>query len=1019
MVIVDYADRWRRENLVDLVFQLASVPDRPVRILLLARPGISFWKHLKKDIPQNVDRVDPFELREFVGESTPERMEAFGIAATAFAKELDIDITGCTLKFDLSRPSFGAPLDLHMAALATVWSHRDGVAPPDRGHLSEYLIDHERRCWGEDLDDQMEQAVIVATLFGPVAGLSRAREIIQAAVLADNDAGSDSVIRTHESKYPQPSGSEESPSFLPPLRPDRFGEDFVSTCLCEPQTRDRVQSLLMNPLVLENRGARQPLTVLSAASYRHDSAAATLLKIFTLNNSLVEDATADCIRIVHERASEGYAEWFLGLLPVREDETAEAAADLALHVAQNIPKHASKIRKFLTLQQVGARLYTAGQLDAAVAPMKESVAIARQLQNSNPRQNSELLADALHGYANNLWDAGNATDAIAPMRESVAIYESLFYSEPDRYQPKLGSGLITLGVILGEGAGDNNEGLKCLQRAVAVIRKVADSDGSDMRSRLALAMHNMSVRLSAVGLYEESLKTIREAVRLRRDLVIHDPRAHTGDYAASLVNLAYALAFNNSSGEAIEAALTALEIRRERFAQSQTEGRRRDLARSLEAVARTLLSARRLEEAWNSALESQSIFRSLAGTDKPYYDEEIERAEDLVRTIRVMTRDRESIISEECEIIAQIRRSGECLSNIQKRRLAHSLLTVAEFRGMDTLEVSKSLDELGEAAGLLQDLFLLHPISNRATYGTVLQMIGSLHRKRGAIGASVESSREAVEILRECKRELDGRTRLAYADASFNLAYGYLEMGRLVEALGPAKEAVEQFQALCDTTTADGLPTVVGSLGVLGTALRLLGRLPEANDVFATAIDLSNKVIEETSDSAEQSTHLRTHSDLLIARAGVSERQDVRGAEKLQGEAITLLRGLVEAAPQKHSLLMAIALINRANNRWSIGLFQDGLADISEAFEVLENIGQDGGEEYYAQLAKAHGTRVNLLRKLGKSDEAMPDSERAVSYYRQLVRACDGKYQRELSITLHNQNMLREDLQIVTSENPS
>lgn len=272
LVVVDYAERWRLPVLGQMVDNLRyDYPDRTVRMLLLARPQAGLWRDVRAELGHGtLDLAEPEQLGDFT-DDLADREGGYRQAVAAFASWMNVTAP-LGVPRDLADAAYRSPLTLHMAALAAVCAQRDSQPPPTRENLSDYLLDHEARYWQSAANigltvDTVERAVFVSTLLGPVADLNTACVLLRRARLADGDAHAQVVIDAHDRLYP----STEAAA-LPPLRPDRFGEDFVARYLRE---RPRATALLADLLAEAPNGTvpdalsvRRCLSVLSATAAR-------------------------------------------------------------------------------------------------------------------------------------------------------------------------------------------------------------------------------------------------------------------------------------------------------------------------------------------------------------------------------------------------------------------------------------------------------------------------------------------------------------------------------------------------------------------------------------------------------------------------------------------------------------------------------------------------------------------------------------------------------------------------------
>jgi hypothetical protein len=294
-MVVDYAERWRLAVLVQMVENLnLDYPDRLVRVLLLSRTAARTWDTIVAELARGrTDLVDPLELGE-LAHARSAREAAYASAAAAFASQMDATPPLPEPPADLMDSAYQSPLTLHMAALAALQAVAEGEAPPATRDLSRYLLEHERRHWtasegavpgGGGLPaGVMEQFVFLATLCGPLGGVTAGRALLRQARLAADDAEAGRILAAHERLYPAvaagETGASRSSTVLMPLRPDRLGEDLIGHLLA----RDAAAGQMLDDLLDDSSAAlaafpsalRRALTVLAAAAARHPAAQTAL-----------------------------------------------------------------------------------------------------------------------------------------------------------------------------------------------------------------------------------------------------------------------------------------------------------------------------------------------------------------------------------------------------------------------------------------------------------------------------------------------------------------------------------------------------------------------------------------------------------------------------------------------------------------------------------------------------------------------------------------------------------------------
>jgi hypothetical protein len=220
--------------------------------------------------------------------------------------------------------------------------------------LSRFLLNHERRYWnataetGRELSTEViEQVVFLATVFGPVAGLSAGRVLLRRARLADADADAGQLLTAHERLYPSNRVPLSDPSgggladveTLLPLRPDRFGEDFVGQYLTQrPHAAPLLAELLATEL--DVLSLRRCLIVLAAASPRYPTAGTVLFALLRSHSHLTAHVTSGVLQLVVDHAPDDVAAAVEEALPRFSTELLRPACNLAQRLHSSLPTDA-------------------------------------------------------------------------------------------------------------------------------------------------------------------------------------------------------------------------------------------------------------------------------------------------------------------------------------------------------------------------------------------------------------------------------------------------------------------------------------------------------------------------------------------------------------------------------------------------------------------------------------------------------------------------------------------------------
>ncbi len=148
LVVVDYAERWPRLELEQLLQHRILSRAGQARVLLLARPAGYWWKALANPLMKLGATVAELPLGP-LADSVAQRKTAFNAARNRFAEILGVaDISRLQPAGSLADDAYELALTLHMAALVAVDARRQkSSAPNTPSELSGYLLQREYDHW--------------------------------------------------------------------------------------------------------------------------------------------------------------------------------------------------------------------------------------------------------------------------------------------------------------------------------------------------------------------------------------------------------------------------------------------------------------------------------------------------------------------------------------------------------------------------------------------------------------------------------------------------------------------------------------------------------------------------------------------------------------------------------------------------------------------------------------------------------------------------------------------------------
>ncbi|MFE5859105.1 tetratricopeptide repeat protein [Streptomyces virginiae] len=813
LVIVDYADRWPLSHLNWLLGNtLLHRSGVPTRVLLLARTDAA-WPPVAeaaegRGAASSRQRLDPLPA------TAEAREEMFHAARDAFARRYGLgDTRGIVPAVPLDTEGMGLTLAVHISALVAVDSRvSDRPTPEDPAGLTVYLLDREHLHWARSADDGfgtgpevMNHTVFVAALTGPQrhdegGGLLRASGV---------QGPAEQILADHARCYPP--GCSGEPTVLEPLYPDRLAEDFLALTLPghavgDYPTREWAAPTSRLLTVRDERGeapAHLPrtLTFLASAAapdrwphltrhveeiLRADPALALQAGSAALTALAGADLSLETLQAVEERFPEGrHVDLDTGIAAL-----AGRLADLRLSRTDDAVARAEE------LDRLGVRLGFAGRHAEALARARESLDTWRGLAVADPGNHGAGLAGALTGLGYCLAQVGLREQAVGPAQEAVRIRRRAIGAGggsgsevpgPEAHEG-LAAALNELGIRLSE-VGRREDAVTAAAEAVALRRRLAETDPARYEDGLATALNNLATFLARSGRRTETLDIAREVLAIQRRLAAADRAAHEPDLASALNNLGIHLWEARRMEEAHVPTREAVEIRR-RLAGVNPAAYEPHLADALANLGAHLSGAGLLQEAVPPTAEAVAIQRRLAQADPATYEPDLAwTLSNLGAHLGMVERTAEALTVTE-EAVAVLRRLAAAGPLVHEPDLASALGNLATF-----LIGSDRVEEAGEAAdetvALYRRLAAREPALYEPPLLHTLWVIASEHRESRP-HAALEAALEAVTL---CRRlwDADPETyasdlrivRTAHADVLRRL-------GRAVEAEAILREIDEE-----------------------------------------------------------------------------------------------------------------------------------------------------------------------------------------------------------------------------------
>jgi tetratricopeptide (TPR) repeat protein len=968
LVIVDYAERWPRSDLLRLVQDPVLHPTPQTRILLVARPAGHWWHTLAYDlvalnIGLDVDpQTDQLTLSPLASTSE-ERHAVFIAARDTFAEKLgvpepdDIPMPGW-----LEKGSHGHALTIHMAALAAVDAHARGAATPSGpALLSSYLLDRERAHWQamhesgdpayKTADFTMARAVFTAVLVRPQIH-SAAVGILDRAGVATTVESASQVLRDHGVCYP--SADEK---VLEPIYPDRLAEDLVAlqtpgsgTAFPADPWADEAWARLLRPG--EDGGqpsyTRDAVTTLVEAAHRWphlahrqlfsllrkhpelalEAGSATLVRL-----TEIPDIDVDVLFAIEEVFPDRHLDLDIGMVVLTERLVRKAADSIT-----------DPIAKAALHRRLARHLYYVGRTHDALLTVEKAVEILRPLAWEDPQRYIPELANTLTDYGASLADLGRNDDAIAVTRDAIWFWEQLL--EPstgeDRYRqlPHLAASLGTLSGLL-TSQSRPGEALDAVNDAIALLRPAAADSPALFEPDLARGFANQSRILASLGRWERALMAATNAVLIWR--------------------------------------LRAAEA---------TDEYQPDLALALHLQAERMIDVAQWDEALEAVTESVSLLERASEMQPDGYLSSFGSALQLRGAIFWERSQWDAALAAAVEVV-EIRRALVTLNDLWTDvQLANALLVLSNrlcgmSRGEAALAAAKEgVEILHRAADDEEDAFVI----DRA-WGHL--RLSEAWASNGEQRMAVEEAERSIELVRRHAADDSATLERVLLTLSDHLTY----VDRAADALALAREAVDLFNERSERATP--VYASADRLWVLNALAVALVKSSQAEEAVTTARRAVATIAGVRAQIADPDLALLAgaHDTLSVALAAAGQhREALRSAE----EGVRVLRGLV-ARSGNYEAALAGALTNLAQRLADEGRWQEACATVAESVRIRRRLAAAPGCEGTVRFLARSLWQLAYIRLSAGVEivEAVAAADESVAIYGRLRPSLQAELARE------------------------
>ncbi|WP_214324323.1 trypsin-like peptidase domain-containing protein [Nonomuraea sediminis] len=671
----------------------------------------------------------------------------------------------------------------------------------------------------------------------------------------------------------------------------------------------------------------------------------------------------------------------LGELEVAVVPAAESVALLRRFIHANPDL---RERLALGLRLLGKAHHRVGNLEAALANTAESVDCHADLPTMG-------LADALEQLADLQVEAGRPAEAVAALRRVVPLYRQL------DERSMLANAELALGTYLAE-LGSPDEALPVLRDSAELFAELSRSDPHELEGH-ALALTMLGTLVTATGGPAATLDMAEQAVEITAALARSRPE-RMKDHAQALVVLSNSVGTVGRIQEGYDLAARAVELYRAHDMDEPTL-----LSWGLTTMSQWAMHLQRPEEGIERAREALEAIDDLADTDSVVRTDRgiglamlaaalqanlrpqeavplAEQAIDLLIDPSLTTAGIDVILAEAMTTLGLSRMmAGSVAEAIEPAVAARQVLghhphdnpLVAGIMARSYFCEGVSLNELGRPQEALERLAEAERIASGNVFAqplvaAALTAMASCHVLLGRPDLALESADRSLAMPSPGEHAAG---RVATAQVHFVRGTALLQLARLDEAVAALARAAELFGS-ADPMLAFALPHA-SAVVLLAQARLGLGDAAAAAEGAAEGIEMLRVLGAGTPQASAvlAGSYATALSVRLFALTQLGEP-----AGELTVEAVTSLRAVPGLEFQ-----LAQALCVRGAELAQEGDLEAAAAMVAESVELFRAFGADAAP----MLASAERQLGFCLMELERPREALPVLSESASLFAQVA----------------------------------
>ncbi|MEU7282119.1 tetratricopeptide repeat protein [Streptomyces sp. NPDC045431] len=563
-----------------------------------------------------------------------------------------------------------------------------------------------------------------------------------------------------------------------------------------------------------------------------------------------------------------------------------------------------------------------------------------------------------------------------------------------------------------------------LHRRIVRDRRLQAAVDPAARPGLAVALRELSKRLSSMGEREECLRTVQEAHDLWQEIPADHPR-HQAERGACRVNASIFLGNVDRRRDAYRAAEEGVVLLRAAL-RPDDPASRVNLVKALDTLAVAAGANGDHDTAWRVAEECRRLCEALQAGDPMAHTPLLVNHLNNHAIVALESGRRDSALESTRRAVELQRRLAEDDPDTQLAGLALVLATASSAAQGAGLH-GEALDHMRESVTIRRRLAEARPRAYQADLANALNSLAIDLDNLGHLDEALDAAEESVRLYRDLveeqphiyrlplalalntlalKRQANGYRRRAHRIAKQSVHW-YRELVRLepdafrnhlamslitlagtlkseerpqeaADAVGHLREAADILQDLAETAPGAHLPDLATCLNNLASTYLLLGEPHKALETVEQSMDV-NSAAETDQPAAFAEPMLRNWLIVFRSHCVLGEFAEARRAGE---EALRRLRTLSVEAPARYETDLWAVLSATSGLLWTDKEYEESLRRSREALNIRDRWIRRNSGPHRTEQADGLEAHARQLWLFGRVTEAAATADEACAHRR-------------------------------------